>query len=299
MRVHIDFETRSNVDIWETGAWIYSTHPSTHVHCVGIAVDDEEPQIYTDFAKLKSLAVHPDAIFVAHNALFEQCIWKNIMVKRYALPPIPIKKWRCTMAKACACGLPKALEKVADILKLEQQKDKQGRQIMLRMAKPLKEGTDVYDEDPEHLKLLFKYCKQDVRTERELDDTLPDLSEDEQQIWFYDQLINTRGVHVDMSTVKKFISILENKTVSLNKELVELTDGKVTKGTQIQSMLAYLNEGGADMTSLDKASVTTAIKTGKLTPTQIQVLRLRQQLGKSSLAKYRKLIAAVDDEEIL
>lgn len=299
MKVHIDFETRSTVDIWACGAWIYSTHPTTHVHCAAIGIDDGEVSVGTDFTKLKELAINPDAIFTAHNAYFEQCIWRNIMVKKYGLPPIPIQRWRCTMAKACAYGLPKALEKAADALGLDSRKDKAGRQIMLRMAKPLKAGTEIYDEDPKNLKKLFDYCKQDIRVERDLDNALPDLSDVEQEIWFYDQLINTRGIHVDMSTVQTFIQILEHKTESLNQELVTLTNGAVTKGTQIVSMLAFLNAGGANMTSIDKGSVTAAIKSGSLNPKQIQVLRLRQQLGKSSLAKYTRLVDAVGKDNIL
>lgn len=298
-KVHIDFETRSTVDIWETGAWIYSAHPTTRVHCVGYAVDHGPVQVTNDFASLCELAMDPDTLFVAHNAFFEQSIWRNIMVKQYGLPPIPIQRWRCTMAKACAYGLPKALEKAADALGIEQRKDKAGRQIMLRMSKPLKKGTEEYDEEDEHYKILYEYCRQDVRVERDLDNSLPDLSDQEQEIWFYDQLINTRGVHVDMSTVKTFIDVLENKTAELNKELIALTGGKVTKGTQVQSMLNFLNEGGANMTTLDKKAVTQAIKGGQLTKEQIQVLRLRQQLGKSSLAKYNKLLEAVDENGVL
>ena len=300
-KVHIDFETRSTVEIWDSGGWIYSTHPSTKIHCICYAVDDGPVQLCVQgevWLELIELAKNPDTIFVAHNAFFERCIWKNILEK-IGMPPIPLKRWRCTMAKACAYGLPKALEKAAEAMQIDQRKDKAGRQIMLRMAKPLKQGTEIYDEDPEHFKLLYEYCKQDVRTERSLDNALPDLSEREQEIWFYDQLINSRGIRVDMSSVKNFISILEHKTDSLNRELVALTDGAVTKGTQVASMLAFLNAGGANMTSIDKQSVTTAIKSGVLTPKQIQVLRLRQQLGKSSLAKYKKLMDAVDEEEIL
>jgi len=298
-KVHIDFETRSEVDIWESGAWIYSAHHSTEVQCIGLALDDKEVHciLPTEIDFIMSCVLDPECLFVAHNAFFERCIWKNIMEKKYGFPPIPLHRWRCTQAKACAYGLPKGLEKAADAMGLPQRKDKVGRQIMLRMCKPLSKGG--YDEDPEHYKTLFEYCRQDVRVERDLDNALPDLSDREQEIWFYDQLINSRGVKVDMPTVKNIIGILEQKTDSLNRELVTLTGGKVTKGTQVQSMLAFLNEGGANMTSLDKKSVTQAIKENRLTPTQLQVLRLRQQLGKSSLAKYAKLMASVDSEGIL
>lgn len=308
-KIHIDFETRSEVDIWEVGAWLYSTHPSTEVQCIGYAVDDRPVQIIP-----KELVGDPvigamfmlyieelDSVYTAHNAYFERCIWKNIMEKKFGLLPIPLQRWRCTQAKACAYGLPKALEKAADAMRIEQRKDKAGAQMMKRMCKPLpnKKGEVIYDEDPEHYKSLYEYCRQDVRTERDLDNALPDLNDQEQEIWFYDQLINTRGLHIDMPTVKNIIKILEGKTNSLNKELVALTKGVITKGTQTVAMLAFLNKGGAKMTSIDKQSVLEAMKDGRLTKDQTQILRLRQQLGKSSLAKYTKLVHAVDSEGVL
>ena len=309
MRVHIDFETRSEVDIWKAGAWIYSAHPSTKVQCIAFARENEEVLLIPKdevamsnrMTMLEVLVHDPTVIFVAHNAFFERSIWLNIMTKKLGWEPIPLRRWRCTQAKALAYGLPKGLEKSANALGAEQRKDKTGRQIMLRMCKPLpnKKGEIIYDEDPEHYKTLYEYCRQDVRVERDLDTALPDLSDAEQEIWFYDQLINTRGVQVDMPTVKKFIDILEAKTNSLNKELVALTAGAITKGTQVASMLKFLNAGGANVTSLNKQSVADAIKEGLLTKDQIQILRLRQQLGKSSLAKYAKLVAAVDDQGVL
>jgi DNA polymerase len=299
MKCYVDFETRSTVDIWDSGSWIYSTDPSTKVLCVAFAIDDSEVYVGTDYEKLRPYAEDPSVIFVAHNAIFERFIWNNILVPKYGLPPLSIKRFHCTMSKACASGIPKALGKAATALDLEVEKDMAGRQIMLRMCKPLKKGGNEYDDSLQSHKVLQEYCKKDVIVERELDKALPDLSAIEQEIYFYDQLINTRGVRVDMESVKHFISILETKTTQLNAELVSITSGKVTKGTQVASMLTFLNEGGAKMTTLNKQSVAEAIKENKLTPQQIQVLRLRQQLGKSSLAKYKKLIDAVDDKGIL
>lgn len=306
MRVHLDFETRSKVDIWNAGAWVYAVSPTTSVLCAAYARDSEPVELITkdqllfrQFSTLADYAQNPDVIFVAHNAFFERAIWLNIMVKQYGLPPIPVTRWRCTAAKACAYSLPKSLEKSADALGIANRKSKEGRQIMLRMCKPLREGTDLYDDTPKSYNALYKYCIQDVEVERELDQTLPDLSPTEQNIWNFDQVINTRGVHVDLPTVQTFIDILNRKTKALNSELVALTGGKVTKGTQVQSMLLYLNEGGAGMTCLDKHAVTEAIAAGKLKPKQIQILRLRQQLGKSSLAKYDKLVYATAGDGIL
>ncbi len=306
IRLYLDFETRSKIDIWSSGGWVYAADPSTSILCAAHAIDNErvglttkDQILFRQLALLTDYARNPNVLFISHNAFFERAIWINIMVKQYGMPHIPITRWRCTAAKACSYGLPKSLEKSTDALGIANRKSKEGRQIMLRMCKPLREGTNLYDDTQASYEALYKYCIQDVEVERELDQTLPDLSSKEQEIWNYDQVINTRGVRVGIPTVHKFINILSAKTKQLNAELVSLTSGKVTKGTQVQSMLAFLNEEGAGMTSLDKQAVTEAIVAKRLTPKQIQILRLRQQLGKSSLAKYGKLISATAGDGVL
>jgi len=300
-KVHLDFETRSEVDIWKSGAWIYSTSPTTEVLCVAFAIDDSLVYL-NDWFMLRQLAEDPDTLFVAHNAFFERSIWANILVPKFGFPPVPLRRWRDTMAKACAYSLPKSLDKAAEAMHLTQGKDKQGRQIMLLMSKPRKyspEGVAIYDEKPENFKKLYEYCKQDVEVERELDTHLPDLSEREQEIWFYDQLINTRGVKVDMSTVQNILRVLEDTKQELNARLVKITGGKVTKGTEVQSMVNYLNSTGCRINDLQKATVSYIIKTGGLSAHHIEVLKLRQELGKTSTAKYQKLLESVDKEGTL
>lgn len=299
-KVHLDFETRSTVDIWKSGGWIYSAHPTTRIQCVAFAVDDEEV-VLNDWFRLRRLAQDPEVLFCAYNAYFERVVWKNILVKKYGFPPVPLTRWRDVMAKSCAYGLPKKMEKAANALGIKHRKDKAGEQIMKRMAKPIskKDGTVYFDEDHEHYKILGEYCMQDVRVERELDNKLPDLSPKEQEIWFYDQLINERGVRVDRESVEKIIKVIKVRTSELNKELTELTNGRVTKGTQVKSMVEFLNDNGCDIPDLRKQTVTEYIENGKLKPEHIKVLRLRQQLSKSSLAKYNRLLLSIDDDGVL
>lgn len=300
-KIHLDFETRSEVDIWTSGAWIYSSHQSTEILCVAFAIDDS-PVYLNDWFMLRQLAEDPDTLFVAHNAFFERSIWANILVPKFGFPPVPLRRWRDTMAKACAYSLPISLDKAAEAMHLTQGKDKQGRQIMLLMSKPRKyspEGVAIYDEKPENFKKLYEYCMQDVEVERELDTHLPDLSEREQEIWFYDQLINTRGVKVDMSTVQNILRVLEDTKQELNARLVKITGGKVTKGTEVQSMVNYLNSIGCRIPNLQKQTVLEFIKSGKLNAHHIEVLKLRQELGKTSTAKYQKLLESVDKDGTL
>src|SRR5574343_856590 len=102
-KVYIDFETRSQCNIWDCGAWVYSKHPTTEVLCICYAVDNSDVvcnpipktiEILNEYTKL-------GYEFHAHNAFFERSICKNVLSKQ-GLLPIPLKQWRCTAAKALA-----------------------------------------------------------------------------------------------------------------------------------------------------------------------------------------------------
>ncbi len=76
-------------------------------------------------------------IFEAHNAGFEQAIWHYIMVPRYGMPPVPIERWDCTMARCLYNGLPAKLETAAQVLGLSEQKDMEGSALTISLSKPM------------------------------------------------------------------------------------------------------------------------------------------------------------------
>lgn len=304
--VYIDFESRSTVDIWAAGGWVYSIHPSTQVLCAAYAIDNGPVNVLVDsFGELVPLAEDPNVVFVAHNAFFERCIWFNQMVAKHKLPTIPINRWKCTAAKAATFGLPKSLEKCAEALRLSVTKDMGGRAIMLKLCKPRapKKSEDkskiYWHEDPADYQKLYDYCATDVAVERLIDQALPELNPMEKKIWELDQKINSSGVKIDRELVIKSVKILAQHTDSLNTELSHITEGAITKGTEVASMTAYLQREGVKLDSLTKNSVKTAIQSGSLSPKHLRILSLRQEIGKSSTAKYHRLIEATDLNGIL
>ena len=44
-RIHLDFETRSLLDVRVVGGWTYSIHPTTSIICAAYAVDDNPVQL--------------------------------------------------------------------------------------------------------------------------------------------------------------------------------------------------------------------------------------------------------------
>ena len=45
--LHLDFETRSAVDLREVGLYNYARHPDTSVWCMSWAIGDDDPYIWT------------------------------------------------------------------------------------------------------------------------------------------------------------------------------------------------------------------------------------------------------------
>jgi len=180
--IHIDFETRSHCDLITAGPHRYAQDPSTEIMCVAWAVDDQDPRIWypsihTDENALASIQLvsffHLSRDFAAFNASFESSIWSEIMVKKHGAPPIAPKRWHCTASQAYAVTLPRKLDAVAQALDMPEQKDKAGAALMRKMC--IIKNAPMPAIDPDELRRLGEYCKQDVIVEREIARRLPPL----------------------------------------------------------------------------------------------------------------------------
>ena len=109
-----------------------------------------------------------------------------MMGPRYGWPVIPLERHRCTQAASLSLSLPGSLEGVAEALSVEQQKDREGRALMLKMAK----GGVWPETDKER---LYAYGRQDVATERDVHARVGHLGPEEQKLWVLDAQINDRG----------------------------------------------------------------------------------------------------------
>lgn len=268
--------------------------------------------------------------FSAHNSFFERCIYDNIMVKRYGWPVIDPGKRRCTAAKAAACALPRSLEGVGEALNLSTQKDKRGYSAMMATCKPTKkwnawtkarlEITQGKKVGPKKIELagqtepkmfldpgddlevwntLYTYCKIDVRTEELVDTTLPDLIPSEQEVWFMNQEMNWRGLHIDIPTVTKVVSIMEVESSKKLKELDSLTMGLVTKPGARASILEFLALDGIHIPDIKAKTVQDSLEGFSLTEDARRLLEIRKALSKTSTKKYQSFLnRAADDNRV-
>ena len=307
----IDFETRSECDIKTAGAWKYACDPTTEVQCLAFCIADGPVKILSKDELTKNpinlnkdgqellLEVIKGTPVRAFNSFFEFAIWENILVKRYGWPKIPISQWRCTMSKALAHSLPRSLANVSSVLKLSTQKDMGGYRLMMKMCKPLPmyEKTGYkWQEEPEDYAKLEEYCMTDVETERLVDKQIPDLNEFEQYIWFLDQLINSRGVCVDKSSILRAKEFIASYKADLEKEVFALSEGCMAKVSQRAVVLEWMKEQGVDLENLKKKTVTDTIKKDTIPEHVRRMLELRLELGLTSLAKYDSMLAAINED---
>jgi DNA polymerase len=239
---------------------------------------------------LFEMASDPDVIFVAHNAYFERKIWRAKMVP-LGFPDIPRERWKCTMAKAVAHGLPASLDQVARALNLSVKKDMAGHKMMLKLCKPKKDGTFWREwEVPEDFEVLYDYCIGDVFAERQLDKRLKDLSKSEKRVWEIDQRINDDGVWLDLPLIRKAIVISEEHKKRIKNAFSEVT-GSDFSPRQRGRFKDWLFDNGV---VVDDTKKTTLEKTDTENHLVSEAIRLVGESNKTSLAKYPAMLMKSD-----
>lgn len=266
--------------------------------------------------------------FSSHNAFFERCLYDNVLVKRYGWPAIAPRQRRCTAAKAAACALPRALGDAGAALNLRIQKDLAGHIAMMKICKPtrawndwnklqqkIKAGARItaksrakadapeppvfleYSDDPQTWETLYEYCKIDVRAEEALDDALPDLIPAEQEIWFLNQMLNWRGLRIDIPTSKKILEITAAESKEKLRELDALTMGLVTNTNSRKSVLEFLALEGIELPDLRARTVDDNLKGFKLSEDMHRLLEIRKALSMTSTRKYQGFIARANADD--
>lgn len=255
-KLHIDFETRSVIDLKKSGLHVYVSHPSTDALCLGYAIDNGPVKLWKlgNPGPLDLMqAVHSGIMVCAHNANFEFMIWNFVCYKKYGWPSLKLNQLDCTMVRAYNMGLPGTLENASNAVGLNVKKDMAGHRIMLQLCKP--RSFDNYEDPiwwdpkkperridiPAKYERLYEYCKQDVEVERKLDRRLLALSEKERKIWHLDQKINYRGVYCDTKIVEKAIEIVSIEKRRLDKELREVTNNYVGTCNSSASLKDWIN----------------------------------------------------------
>jgi DNA polymerase len=296
--LHLDFETRSTLDLPSVGAHVYAAEASTGIWCVAFAVGDDQIDLWTPGAECPAAvrrAVSERWTIHAHNANFERVIWHHILTPRYGWPEPAPQQWRCSMAASLASALPGSLKTVAEALELPVRKDTDGERLMRLMARPRqpRPGEDpagiYWHDDPEKFERLGKYCQNDVAVERELLKRLPPLVETEQTMWELDAAINARGFYTDGALLEASANVVTATEAKLQGEFRELTGLNSTN--QTEKLVAWLGGHGCSVTNVQKGTLRHALRRKELSSEARRAIELRLQLAHASAAKVEALRA--------
>lgn len=309
-KIHIDFETRSTLDLKNTGVYVYAAHPTTDIWCMAWAIDDAPVELWVPGESLprELLDVYYDAPlgggleFWAHNANFERIIWLEMLKKRYGFPPTGIADWHCSAAQCAAMGLPRKLDNAADALNLKETKDKRGHALMMQMSRPRSiddDGNPIWWDDPDKRERLYEYCKQDIVVERQVAKVTRKLSTFERKTYLLDQEINDRGIRADVPLILAARGVALEGITRANEIIAFHTEGDVERVTQLLRMREWLASRGYELKSLDKASVADILQRGGLPADVEQVLLARSEAGKSSVAKLESMLNGINGDDRL
>lgn len=303
MRLVLDLETASTVDLRKTGAQVYAAHPDTRITVLCYAIDAQDVRTWTggpcpgDFAD----AVRQGAIVVAHNYLFEWNLYLHKLRARTldGWPDIPLSQWSCTMARALVAGYPAGLEQISTAAHLAIPKDPGARDLMLRMARPRTtepETTWWHETSPEHFTRLCAYCVTDVQAERLLDRAVPELSPRERMIFEADHRINQRGLHVDTTLVSRLHALAGQAREGLAVQLVRVTNAQVSTPNQVARLQAWLQGMQVQLPDLRRGTVARVLLRTDLAGGVRTALQARLDASRSSVAKLAAILSARSDD---
>ena len=291
----IDFETRSPENLRGSGAHRYSEHPETEIACLGYAFNDEPADIlYPPFDLTKSYRlldhVAANKPVRAWNASFEYQIWNNVLIKKY--PPFNINRVMLnheqlydTMADALCSSLPGSLKEAAIVLNCDHEKLAMGRGLLAKLNKN-KELTNY------ELQELYAYCMEDVEVEREIAGMIPPMSDMERAIYLLTVAMNDRGVDLDKELIVRCQTRLKKFIIDKNNRLAQITNGEVTKATQVQKLLKWLQNCNIDIENLQIATVKEHLEEDHH-PLVLEVLKIRQMIARSSTAKLARMLQVI------
>ena len=293
----IDIETYSDIDLAKCGVYRYVQSINFEILLFAYSIDKGPVHVVNVKEKepipeevLKALTDNSVKKY-AYNAVFERvCLSKHLgyPVGMYLSPD----GWFCDMIHAATLGLPLSLENVGIVLGLEKQKLAIGKSLIKYFCVPCNPTkTNGYrtrnlpHHDREKWNEFIEYNKRDVETEIEIHNRLSKFPvlDQEWDNYHLNERINDLGIMIDMDFVNHAIKCDEENQEN-NIEKAKMITGVDNPNSPKQLKEWLLEQGMIGVDSLSKADVQRLLKdaTGNVE----EILRLRQDIAKSSVKKY-------------
>ena len=285
-KYYIDFETRSDYNIKEVSTFKYLTSPNAGVLCLAWNKNQTKTNLWLPgmpppFDPSRAL------VYGFNLGTFDLRVWNMITARLYGFAPLHLDNCVDVQALCARWCYPQGLERVGEVLKVKVKKDKRGAELIRKCCQP------PFNCTQDDLRGLYKYCVRDVDSMIEIINALPTdyLEDTEQRIWQVTIRMNTRGVPVDTRSIRRIKEVVDHYKTQEAKNLPILTDNAVRTPGQHAAIREWLIDKGIELPNLQAATVEATLERTDLPPIVRRVLELRQELGKSSVAKYSALLA--------
>ncbi len=284
--IELDFETRSEYDINKVGSMKYLRSKDADIVCLAYKIDFQETKLWVPGNPLPDCVTNiENSSYYAFNALFDYRVW-NLLGRKYGFPKIKLKQWIDVMALCGRFTYHQSLEKAGDDLNLKIKKQKNGKALMKKICQP------PYRYSNRDLMQFYDYCIADVDSMHEMIQALPasKLTDLEQQIWELTMKINNTGVPVDIPACKQILKVVEAYKLEQNTLLPSYTDNRISKATQTKRITDWVRSKGVTLPNLQAKTVEDTLNQKDLPADVRKVLELRRDLGRSSTAKFVKIL---------
>ena len=305
--VHLDYETRSTLNLKDCGLDRYMKHPSTQPLMCAYAFDDGPVNMWCCWtgeampSELKAALLDPTIKKGAWNYNFERdCTEYKAGI------PIPQGEWFDPSVLCAYMSLPIGLDRAARALGVTQ-KMGEGKKYVKMFSSPtkatkkmLKNGSpEFYFKDwnshPEEWAQFVEYCRQDVEAERAVYHAAVALNcpmtDEEHEAWLLDQRMNKTGVFIDQQYVTNAKKLAEAESDQILAEIKSHTG--LDNPNSRNQLIEWCQARKYPYDSLDKEHIEEALKYSghtQLPPLLRTVLELKQKLGGSAYKKLESIL---------
>ena len=317
--IHIDLECYSGNDLGKCGVYKYVQHPDFDILLFGYAVDGGDVRV-VDLASGETL---PEEVLAAlsdetvtkwaFNSNFERVCLSEWLRRNhpeyfssYSVPGDTVgdyldpRGWKCSMVWSAYMGLPLSLAGAGAVLGLEEQKLKEGKDLIRYFCVPCKatkanggRTRNLPEHDREKWERFRSYNQRDVEAEMSIQEKLrnfpvPDFVWEE---FWLDQEINDRGILLDMDFAENAILLDGISKDKLSDSMKEITG--LENPNSVAQMKQWLSSRGVETETLGKKDAARMIADRDMDEEVAEALKLRLQLAKSSVKKYQAMRNAV------
>jgi len=304
----LDFETRSRCDLSSKGVYNYAQDASTDVLCMSYAFDDDEVVTWTPDQPFPAMVRNHTGRIYAHNAAFERLIFYYVLQCDFQL-----EQFYCTATQARANCLPGSLEDVGRAISSNMRKDHRGSQLIRALSIPRADGS--FNNSPELMAEMIRYCETDVKVMREVSKAMRPLSDQELADYHTNERINDRGVLLDLPLAHAAVRYASVELEEIETLVADLTKGEIKSvrspkmkqwvmdrvGPQALKMMEVYKDGEQKY-SIDKSVranlLVFAEENHEEIPAHVaDVIQCASDLWASAVAKFSKLASLADEDD--